>query len=44
MQFDEIVSGGIAFKISDEDYSREYIIEVNESAGKKRKLELKVSF
>jgi hypothetical protein len=44
MQFDEIVNGGIAFKISDEDYSREYIIEVNESAGKKRKLELKVSF
>ena len=44
MQFDEIVSGGIAFKISDDDYSREYIIEVNESAGKKRKLELKVSF
>lgn len=44
MQFDEIVSGGIAFKISDEDYSREYIIEVNESAGKKRKLEVKVSF
>ena len=44
MQFDEIVNGGIAFKISDDDYSREYIIEVNESAGKKRKLELKVSF
>ena len=44
MQFDEIVNGGIAFKINDEDYSREYIIEVNESAGKKRKLELKVSF
>ena len=44
MQFDETVSGGIAFKISDEDYSREYIIEVTESAGKKRKLELKVSF
>ena len=44
MQFDEIVSGGIAFKISDEDYSKEYIIEVAESAGKKRKLELKVSF
>ena len=41
---DEIVNGGIAFKISDDDYSREYIIEVNESAGKKRKLELKVSF
>ncbi|MBP5407218.1 hypothetical protein J6Z19_08760 [bacterium] len=44
MQFDEIVNGGIAFKISDDDYSREYIIEVNESAGKKRRLELKVSF
>lgn len=44
MQFDEIVQGGIAFKISDEDYSREYIVEVNESAGKKRRLELKVSF
>lgn len=44
MQFDEIVNGGIAFKINDEDYSREYIIEVNESAGKQRKLELKVSF
>ena len=44
MQFDEIVNGGIAFKISEDDYSREYIIEVNESAGKKRKLELKVSF
>jgi hypothetical protein len=44
MQFDEIVSGAIAFRIKDEDYSTEYIIEVIESAGKKRKLELRVSF
>ena len=44
MQFDEIVNGAIAFRIKDEDYSTEYIIEVIESAGKKRKLELKVSF
>ena len=44
MQFDEIVNGGIAFKIKDEDYSQEYLIEVTESTGKKRKLELKVSF
>lgn len=44
MQFDEIVNGGIAFRIKDEDYSQEYLIEVTESTGKKRKLELKVSF
>lgn len=44
MQFDEVVSGAIAFKIKDEDYSTEYTIEVTESAGKKRKIELKVSF
>jgi len=44
MQFDEIVSGAAAFLIKDEDYSKEYIIEVTESAGKKRKIELKVSF
>lgn len=44
MQFDETVNGGIAFRIKDEDYSREYLIEVTESTGKKRKLELKVSF
>lgn len=44
MQFDEVVNGALAFKIKDEDYSTEYIIEVIESAGKKRKLEVKVSF
>lgn len=44
MQFDEVVSGALAFKIRDEDYSTEYLIEVTESAGKKRKLELRVSF
>lgn len=44
MQFDEIVSGALAFKIKDEDYSTEYMIELIESAGKKRKLELRVSF
>jgi len=44
MQFDEVVNGALAFKIRDEDYSTEYMIEVTESAGKKRKLELKVSF
>lgn len=44
MQFDEIVSGAAAFLIKDEDYSKEYIIEVTESAGKKRKIELRVSF
>jgi hypothetical protein len=44
MQFDEIITGGLAFRIKDEDYSTEYMIEVVESAGKKRKLELKVSF
>ena len=44
MQFDEIVNGAAAFHIKDEDYSKEYIIEVTESAGKKRKIELKVSF
>lgn len=44
MQFDEIVSGALAFKLKDEDYSTEYIIEVVESAGKKRKIDVKVSF
>jgi len=44
MQFDEIVSGATAFLIKDEDYSKEYIIEMTESAGKKRKIELRVSF
>jgi hypothetical protein len=44
MQFDEVVNGAAAFLIKDEDYSKEYIIEVTESAGKKRKIELKVSF
>ena len=44
MQFDQVVNGALAFKIKDEDYSTEYTIEVTESAGKKRKLELKVSF
>ncbi|MGI6394348.1 MAG: hypothetical protein ACOX2F_06420 [bacterium] len=44
MQFDEVVNGAIAFKIKDEDYSTEYLIEVIENAGKKRKLEVRVSF
>lgn len=44
MQFDEIVSGALAFRIKDEDYSTEYLIELTESAGKKRKIEVKVSF
>lgn len=44
MQFDEIVSGALAFKIKDEEYSKEYIIEVTESAGKKRRIDVKVSF
>jgi hypothetical protein len=44
MQFDEVVNGAAAFSIKDEDYSKEYIIEVTESAGKKRKIELKVTF
>ncbi|HNW83265.1 MAG TPA: hypothetical protein PKG52_10285 [bacterium] len=44
MQFDEIVNGALAFRIKDEDYSTEYIIEVIESAGKKRKIDMKVSF
>lgn len=44
MQFDEIVNGAMAFRIKDEDYSTEYLIEVVESAGKKRKIEVKVSF
>lgn len=44
MQFDESINGGISFRIKDEDYSTEYMIEVVESAGKQRKIELKVSF
>ena len=44
MQFDEIVNGALAFRIKDEDYSTEYMIEVVESAGKKRKINVKVSF
>lgn len=44
MQFDEIVNGALAFRIKDEDYSTEYMIEVIESAGKKRKINIKVSF
>jgi len=44
MQFDEVVNGVAAFFIKVEDYSKQYIIEVTESAGKKRKIELKVTF
>lgn len=44
MLFDEVVSGGISFKIAADEYAERYELELKESAGKQRILKIPVSF
>ena len=43
IRFDEILRGAVGFRVKDY-YTPEYIIELIEEAGKKRKVRLKVGF
>ncbi|MCK5808892.1 hypothetical protein KAH37_07915 [bacterium] len=44
MLFDEVISGGIAFKVTDDEYATRYELELKESAGKQRILKIPLSF
>ena len=44
MLFDEVTSGGIAFKVMDDEYAKRYELELKESAGKQRIIKIPVSF
>lgn len=44
MLFDEVISGGLSFKIMEDEYAERYELELQESAGNQRVLKIPVSF